>query len=175
VPGPPQYRDFTNIPGHTTLGRTPLDEYSARRRDLYLTTHNTHKRQTSMPLARFEPTIPASERRQTHALDDGHWDGLGSLISSVKNENLNNKNCALKVPSSSSVAGGGFDIKTMCRECSMLNRGLCIAHYSSVLYITEMQHKSTRAVRQEISNRKVEFKTSACKLLGFLFLSVFFS
>jgi hypothetical protein len=33
---------------HThTLGRTPLDERSARRRDLYLTTHNTHNRQTS--------------------------------------------------------------------------------------------------------------------------------
>ena len=26
----------------TTVGRTPLDERSARRRDLYLTTHNTH-------------------------------------------------------------------------------------------------------------------------------------
>jgi hypothetical protein len=34
---------------HTTLGRTPLDEGPARRRDLNLTTHNTHKRQTSMP------------------------------------------------------------------------------------------------------------------------------
>jgi hypothetical protein len=33
----------------TTVGRTPLDEGPARRRDLYLTTHNTHKRQTSMP------------------------------------------------------------------------------------------------------------------------------
>jgi len=26
---------------HTTLGKTPLDESSARRRDPYLTTHNT--------------------------------------------------------------------------------------------------------------------------------------
>jgi hypothetical protein len=34
---------------HTTLGRTPLDEWAARRRDLYLTTNNNHKRQTSMP------------------------------------------------------------------------------------------------------------------------------
>ena len=34
---------------HTTVGRTPLDEWSARRRDLYLTTHNTHNRQTFMP------------------------------------------------------------------------------------------------------------------------------
>jgi hypothetical protein len=34
---------------HTTLGRTPLDEGPVRRRDLYLTTHNTQKRQTSMP------------------------------------------------------------------------------------------------------------------------------
>ena len=40
---------------HTTLGRTPLDEGSARGRDLCLTTHNTHKRQTSMPPAGFEP------------------------------------------------------------------------------------------------------------------------
>jgi len=36
---------------------------------LYLTTHTTHKRQTSMPPAGFEPTIPGSERPQTHALD----------------------------------------------------------------------------------------------------------
>jgi len=36
---------------------------------LYLTTHNTHNRQTSMPLTLFEPASPASERPQTHALD----------------------------------------------------------------------------------------------------------
>jgi hypothetical protein len=45
------------------------DQPSARRRDLYLTTHNTHKRQTSMPQAGFEPVHPTSERSQTHALD----------------------------------------------------------------------------------------------------------
>jgi len=28
----------------TTLGRNSLDEWSARRTDLYLTTHNTHNR-----------------------------------------------------------------------------------------------------------------------------------
>jgi hypothetical protein len=33
------------------------------------TTHNTRKRQTSMPPAGFEPTFPASERLQTHYLD----------------------------------------------------------------------------------------------------------
>ena len=32
----------------TTVDRTPLDQWS-RRRDLYLTTHNTHIRGTSMP------------------------------------------------------------------------------------------------------------------------------
>jgi hypothetical protein len=52
-----------------TLGRTPLDEGSARRRYLYLTTHNIHNRQTSMPSAGFESAIPASELPQTHALD----------------------------------------------------------------------------------------------------------
>ena len=54
---------------HFTVGRTPLDEWSARRRELYLTKHNTHKRQTSMPPAVFEPIIPASDRPQTLALD----------------------------------------------------------------------------------------------------------
>ena len=53
----------------TTVGRTPLDERSARRRDLYLTTHNNHNTQTSMPQAEFEPKISAGERPQTLALD----------------------------------------------------------------------------------------------------------
>ena len=52
-----------------TVGRTPLDEWSARRRDLYLTTHNSHNRQISMLPMGFEPTISASERPQTYALD----------------------------------------------------------------------------------------------------------
>ena len=39
------YRGFTTSLKHTdTLGRTALDELSARHRDLYLTTHNTHQR-----------------------------------------------------------------------------------------------------------------------------------
>jgi hypothetical protein len=47
---------------HTTLGRYPLDESSARLRDFYLTTDNIQKRHTFMPLEGFEPTIPARER-----------------------------------------------------------------------------------------------------------------
>jgi len=54
---------------HTTLGRTPLDEGSARRRDLYLTTHNTHNRHTSMPPVGFEPAALANERPLIYALD----------------------------------------------------------------------------------------------------------
>ena len=62
-------RGFTITLRHTTLCRTPLDEGSERRRDLYLTKHNTHKRQISMSPAGFEAAIPASERPQTQALD----------------------------------------------------------------------------------------------------------
>ena len=54
---------------HTTFGRTPLDEWFARLRDLYLTTHNTHNRRTSIPPAGFEPSIPPSEQPQTHAIE----------------------------------------------------------------------------------------------------------
>ena len=52
----------------TTVGRTPLDEWSARRRDHYLTTHDTHNRQISMPPVGFEPTISAGERPQATRL-----------------------------------------------------------------------------------------------------------
>jgi len=70
VPESPHYRGFTITLRHTTVGRTPLDEWSAQRRDLYLTTRNTHNRQTFMPPAGFEPTVPASERPHTHAWID---------------------------------------------------------------------------------------------------------
>jgi len=52
-----------------TLGTSPLDEGSDRRRDLYLTAQNIHNRQISTPPAGFVPSIPASERSQTHAFD----------------------------------------------------------------------------------------------------------
>ena len=63
------FRFLDHTERRTTIGRTPLDEWSARRRDLYLTTHNTHNRQTSIPPVGFEPTISAGERPQTYALD----------------------------------------------------------------------------------------------------------
>jgi hypothetical protein len=44
---PPQWGSSITL-RHTTLGRTPLDEWSARCRYLYLITHNNHWRQTSM-------------------------------------------------------------------------------------------------------------------------------
>ena len=70
VPGPAHHRGFTFTLRHTTLIRTTLDGWSARRTYLYLTTHNTHKRQASMHPAGFEqPTVPAGERPQTQAID----------------------------------------------------------------------------------------------------------
>ena len=68
----------------TTVGRTPLDERSARRRDLYLTTHNTHNRQISMPPVGFEPTISAGERPQTYALDCGVTGIDTSITTNIK-------------------------------------------------------------------------------------------
>jgi len=62
-------RFLDHIQWRTTVGRTPLDEWLARRRDLYLTTHNTHNTQTSMPPVGFDRTISAGERPQTYALD----------------------------------------------------------------------------------------------------------
>jgi len=51
---------------HITVSRNPLDEWSARCRDLYLTTHNTYNRQTSMPRRDSKPqSRQASSRRPT--------------------------------------------------------------------------------------------------------------
>jgi len=49
--GSPHYRGFMIELRHTTFGRTPLDEWSARRRDLYLT-QNTHNRRTDISCPR---------------------------------------------------------------------------------------------------------------------------
>jgi hypothetical protein len=61
---------------YTTFGWTPLQKRSADRSDLYLTTHNTHKRQTTMPPTGVELATSACERQQIprHILR-GHWNG----------------------------------------------------------------------------------------------------
>jgi len=51
---------------HTTFCRTPLEVWSARRSELYLTTHNTHKRQTTISPSGIETAIPGRNRPQTH-------------------------------------------------------------------------------------------------------------
>jgi hypothetical protein len=53
-PGPPQCQGFRICYTHHTRYNS-LDKWSAQRTDLYLTTHNTHKRQASMPLAAVTP------------------------------------------------------------------------------------------------------------------------
>ena len=55
--------------GRTTVGKTHLDEWSARGRDFYLTTHNTYDRRTAMALVEFEHAIWADERPQTYVLN----------------------------------------------------------------------------------------------------------
>ena len=64
---------------HTTLGKTPLDGFSATRSDLYLTTQDNHNWHTFMPPVGFEPTIAAGKRPQTYVLDRAD-NGTGSSI-----------------------------------------------------------------------------------------------
>jgi hypothetical protein len=59
------YRGFTITPRHATLGWIPLDDWSARRKDLYLTTHINHNRQTSMPRRDSNPYFHQSSDRRT--------------------------------------------------------------------------------------------------------------
>ena len=71
---------FITLKLDTTLGRTPLVDGSARRRDLYLTTHDILL--TAMPQPEFEPAVPASERPQNYTLDRAaNW--IGKIVVSV--------------------------------------------------------------------------------------------
>ena len=72
---------FTRFLDHTqrrtTVGKTPLDEWSARRRDLYLTTHNTqHSQQTNIHAPDGIRTHDLSRRAATdlHLRPRGHCD-----------------------------------------------------------------------------------------------------
>ena len=71
---------------HTTIGRTPLDEGSARRGNLYLTTHITHNRQTSMPPAGWIRThIPSKRAAADPRLRmRGQWDRPLLVIRMIK-------------------------------------------------------------------------------------------
>jgi hypothetical protein len=60
---------FLDHTWRTAVNRTPLDEWSVRRRDLYLTTHKTLTTDNVHAPVGFEPTISAGERSQTYALD----------------------------------------------------------------------------------------------------------
>jgi hypothetical protein len=60
--GLPHYRDFTITLKCNTLGRSPLAERSARRRDLYLITHNLHERQDIQASGGIRTRNPANPR-----------------------------------------------------------------------------------------------------------------
>jgi hypothetical protein len=62
-----------------THGKTPLDEWSARRRDLYL--HRTTQ-QTSMPRADFEPANQAAA--DLRLKPRGHWDRPNQLFGTTQ-------------------------------------------------------------------------------------------
>jgi hypothetical protein len=70
-PRSPYYRGFliALIIRHTTLCKNPLDEWSAHRIDLYLITHITHKRETSMSSDGIRTHIPSKRATTDHALD----------------------------------------------------------------------------------------------------------
>ena len=82
-PGLYHYRGFTITLRHTELGRrTPLDEWSACHRDLYLTRHNSYYRQTHAPCGfrTRNPSKRAAVALRLRLL--GHWDRLHNILHS---------------------------------------------------------------------------------------------
>jgi hypothetical protein len=74
---------------HTTVGRTPLDEGSARRRDFYLTTQILYRTQTSMPPGGSRTHDPSKRSAADPCLRPrGHWD----WIKQVRNQITGHRN-----------------------------------------------------------------------------------
>jgi hypothetical protein len=81
---------------HITLGRTPLDEWSARRRDLYLTTHNTHSQETDI----HTPGGIRTRNPNKRAAADPHLRPRGPKVTIVT---VNNSNMRISINQSNIV------------------------------------------------------------------------
>jgi hypothetical protein len=85
-----RFRDHTQ--GHTTVGRPPLDEWSARRRDLYLTS-TQHSQKTNIHAFGGIRIRNPSRRVAADPLlrPLGHWDRHSVLYGVIKWKRLNIK------------------------------------------------------------------------------------
>ena len=72
--------DNTQHSQQTDIHRTPLDEWSARRTDLYLTTHNTHNRQTCFRTRNRSKQAVAAPRIRPRS----QWDAMTQNINWIR-------------------------------------------------------------------------------------------
>jgi hypothetical protein len=72
---------FTITPRHTILSRTPLDEWSAWRRELYRKTHNTHKWRHPAFQRGSNP-----QSQQANLRPRGQWDWWMYKYKSIKSQ-----------------------------------------------------------------------------------------
>jgi hypothetical protein len=99
-----RFRDHTQR--RATVGRTPLDEWSACRRDLYLTTHNTHNRH---PCPGGIRTHDLSRRAAVdlRLSSRGHWDRRYESVYVEIHKKHHNKWCIpADSPSQNNCTGG---------------------------------------------------------------------
>ena len=83
----------------TTVGRTNLDEWLARRRDLYLTKHNAHNRQTRMPTSGIRThnliRLAATDLRLRTRSENNVYE----IVQPICESRLLNKACVLVITS----------------------------------------------------------------------------
>ena len=78
---------FLDHTWRTTIGRTSLDEWSTRRIDLYLATHNTEHRHPC-PRRDSNPQSQQANGRDPRPRPRGHWDRHTKLVTDHKNLTL---------------------------------------------------------------------------------------
>jgi hypothetical protein len=78
-----RYLDHTQR--RSTVGRTLLDQWSARRRNRYLTKHSTHNRQTSKPPGEIRThNLSRRAAADLRLRPRGHWDRPSIVIRAIK-------------------------------------------------------------------------------------------
>ena len=167
---------------HITVGRTSLDEWSARRRDLYLPTHNTHKRRTDKNPYPFELAITASE----WPYNRGHWDRCTCISlrdSAVKTNTMHyamKNKFMLHVSATPGLRYGGVTYSLLClfyagsgmkHCCIMLLRYKNEVHWKQK--ICEILKRYNTRVRHPVSSELCAagnvLRTVPVNVTGFLF------
>jgi len=106
-----------------TAGRTPLDEWSARRRDLNLTTHNTQKTGIHAPVGIRTHNLSKRAAADLRLRPRGHWDRPAVFSEFKQKRTTSHSSCYFFLSSEHLNLKSGFPLcNSNCYETEIVNK-----------------------------------------------------